>query len=420
MSGSSSPPAGSWPWLRQRLFPRGTNLIQWASYVILISMIILYVLNPPAVTPLQFFSTLVILSVLLVLNIVLDDVKALLPSEQAGAWVVVLVSAVLTFYTIIVGRMFLGIYMLFMVMAQANAMLPLRPALGLTAIMLGGYMVVLALSGSTPAELQMTGIGLLIGATFTVTLSQVLQRHSEQTERANRLLQQLQQANDKLVAAQQKEKELVIAEERVRVARDLHDGLGHHLTALSIQLQAAEKLLRGNPDLAAEAVHNARSEVQAALKEVRQSVAALRETPVDIQNLPQAIETLVEETGRRIGLQAHFEQTGQAARLSSATAMTIFRAAQEGLTNVQKHAVGASQVCIRLTYNEQAVSLSVEDDGRTPPGADLEEPGRFGLAGLRERANLLGGSLEFGPRPSGGFCVRLHLPIASDQGGRPL
>ncbi len=383
-------------------------------------MIILYVLNPPAITQFQFISSLVVLAILLVINIVLDDLKALLPSEQAGAWAVVLVSSILVFYTIIIGRMFIGIYMLFMVMAQANAMLPPRPALGLTAILLGGYMVILALSGSSPAELQMTGIGLLIGATFTVTLSQVLQRYSEQTERANRLLEQLQQANAELVAARQKEKELVIAEERVSMARDLHDGLGHHLTALSIQLQAAEKLFQANPGLAAEAVHNARSEVQAALKEVRQSVAALRETPVDIQNLPQAIKTLVEETGRLIGLQAHFEQTGQTARLSSAAAMTIFRAAQEGLTNVQKHAAGASQVCIRLNYNEQAVSLSVEDDGYALPGANLEEPGRFGLAGLRERASLLGGSLEYGPLPSGGFCIRLHLPIASDQGVRPL
>ncbi len=383
-------------------------------------MIILYVLNPPAVTPFRFISTLFVLAVLLVINIVFDDLKSLLPSEQAGAWVVVLASSVLIFYTIVVGRMFIGIYMLFMVIAQANAMLPLRPALGLTAILLGGYMVILALSGSSPAELQMTGIGLLIGATFTVTLSQVLQRYSEQTERANRLLEQLQQANAELVAARQKEKELVIAEERVRMARDLHDGLGHHLTALSIQLQAAEKLVRANPDLAAEAVHNARGEVQAALKEVRQSVAALRETPVDIQNLPQAIKALVEETGRLIGLQARFEQTGQVARLSPAVAMTIFRAAQEGLTNVQKHAVGASQVCIRLAYGEQSVTLSVEDDGHSTAGVSLEEPGRFGLAGLRERANLLGGSLEYGPQPACGFCVRLQLPIDSEVEGKRL
>lgn len=383
-------------------------------------MIVLYVLDPPEISPFRFVSTLVALAALLVINILLDDLKALFPSELLSIWVIVLFSSALAFYAIIAGRMFIGVYMLFMIMAQANAMLPLRPALGLSIVLLGGYLGVLALSGSGPAELQLTAIGLLIGATFTVTLSQVLQRFSEQTERANRLLEQLQQANAELVAARQREKELAIAEERVRMARDLHDGLGHHLTALSIQLQAAEKLVQTNPALAAEAVHNARSEVQAALKEVRRSVAALREAPVDIQDLPKAIESLVQEAGQLSGLHARFDQTGQPEGLSPAAAVTIFRAVQEGLTNVQKHAAGASSVCVRLAYSEQFVTLSVEDDGKNPPGGGLEGPGRFGLAGLRERANLLGGLLEYGPLPAGGFRIRLQLPIDSGQEGEPL
>jgi signal transduction histidine kinase len=204
---------------------------------------------------------------------------------------------------------------------------------------------------------------------------------------------------------------MAIAEERVRMARDLHDGLGHHLTALSIQLQAAEKMVRANPVLAAESVHNARGEVQAALKEVRQSVAALRESPVDILNLPQAIAELVAETGRRSGLQSSFFQEGEPNYLSPAAAMTIFRAAQEGLTNIQKHAVGASQLSIRLIYTTSSTRLVVENDGQ-PVEQDCQEPnGGFGLAGLRERAHLLSGTLECGPRPGGGFRVQIDLPV---------
>jgi signal transduction histidine kinase len=388
--------------------------------VILISMMVLYVLQPPDVSPFQFASTLVVLAGLLVINVFLDDLKRLLPDEQASIWVIVLLSSALAFYVIVAGRLFIGVYILFMIIAQANAMLPLWPSLGLSAALLGGYLGLLAWNGTGPADLRATAVGLLIGATFTVTLSQVLQRFSEQTERANHLLAQLQQANAELLAARQKEKELVIAEERVRVARDLHDGLGHHLTALSIQLQAAEKLVRANPDLAAEAVRNARGEVQAALNEVRQSVAALREAPVELQHLPQAIAALVEETGRRSGLDGRFEQSGPAGGLSPAAAMTLYRAAQEGLTNLQKHARGATRFTVRLAYGAREAALSVEDDGREPPDGSLEEAGRFGLAGLRERANLLGGELAYGPLPSGGFFLRLRLPTGTgSQGGPP-
>jgi signal transduction histidine kinase len=277
-----------------------------------------------------------------------------------------------------------------------------------------GFLLALYLTGAKPVEISSTAIGLVIGMTFVVTLSQVLLRYSEQTDRANSLLEQLKQANAELIEARQKEKELAIAEERLRMARDLHDGLGHHLTALSIQLQAAEKMTGSRPEMAAEALRNARGEVQAALKEVRLSVAALRETPVDITNLPQTIAGLVEECGKRSGLRAVFEQTGAPADLTSAAAMTLYRATQEGLTNVQRHAEGAAQVCVRLAYDAEFVELSIEDDGQGQPGCGPDENGNrggFGLAGLRERANLLGGQMECGPRPGGGFRIAMHLPL---------
>jgi signal transduction histidine kinase len=285
--------------------------------------------------------------------------------------------------------------------------------------MAGAYLGILARSGASVFELQNTAIGLLIGMTFTITLSQVLLRFSEQTDRANRLLGQLQQANMELVAARQKEKELAIAEERVRVARDLHDGLGHHLTALSIQLQAAEKLLSSNPEMAAEAVHNARGEIQAALQEVRQSVAALRETPLDLKDLPQAISRLMEETGKRTGLTTSFQLEGETVVLSAAAAVTLYRTVQEGLTNVQKHAVSASQVQARLTFQKSQVSLVFEDDGTDAPSSTIETGQGFGLAGLRERASLLGGELRCGPRSGAGFYLEISLPLDTQNQGAP-
>lgn len=417
---STPPSIGSWPWLRERLFPRGTNLIQWASYIILTTILLLYILTPPPVEGFAYYSTLVALALLLVINFLLDDLKRMLPSEQASIWVIMLVSTALTFYSVIAGQMFAAIYILFMISAQANAMLPPAPAVGFSIVIAGAYLGILAWSGATPAQIQSVALGLLIGMTFTITLSQVLLRYSEQTERANHLLEQLQQANAELLAAREKERELTIAEERVRVARDLHDGLGHHLTALSIQLQAAEKLLYANPDQAAEAVHNARGEIQAALQEVRQSVAALREAPVDFQNLPQAIARLVADLGRLGKVEAKFDLEGSPAPLTPAAAMTIYRTAQEGLTNVQKHAAGASLARVRLVYTADRVSLVVEDDGS---GAFAEggAPSRgFGLAGLSERAALLGGSLHFGPQAKGGFRIEINLPLAARPEGAPL
>jgi signal transduction histidine kinase len=344
----------------------------------------------------------------------MDDLIRLFSKPEVGRWAMMIVSTGLAFYAIAAGRQFATIYVLFMLAAQVNATFKPRPAIAFSVLVSAGFLLVLYLAGASSAEINSTAIGLLIGMTFVVTLSQVLLRYSEQTDRANSLLEQLKQANAELIAARQKEKELTIAEERLRMARDLHDGLGHHLTALSIQLQAAEKMTGSRPEMAAEALRNARGEVQAALKEVRLSVAALRETPVDITNLPQTIAGLVEDCGKRSGLRAVFEQTGAPIGLTSATAMTIYRATQEGLTNVQRHAEGAGQVWVRLAYDADFVELSVEDDGQGQPDCSPDgngASGGFGLAGLRERANLLGGQMECSPRPGGGFRIALRLPV---------
>lgn len=406
----SNAPNQFWPWLRERLFPRGTNLIQWAAYFIIIAMLISYAIQPPGVPPFQYNSTLLALTILLVITIVWDDLTARFPSEEAGEWTLLTISAVITFYAIIVGEFYNAIYIIFMIIARTNATLRPLPALGFSALLIGGYLGLSFANDLNPGHMLEFTVSILIGIIFTITLSQVLRLYSTQSEKMALLLEQIRQANAELVAARAKEKELTIAEERVRMARDLHDGLGHHLTALSIQLQAAEKMIGANPEQAAESVRNARGEVQAALKEVRQSVAALRETPVDIRNLPQAIAALVAETGQRNGLQGSFAQEGETADLSPAAAMTLFRAAQEGLTNVQKHATGARQISVRLVYTAERTCLTVENDGQAIT-VDCQDPsGGFGLAGLRERANLLGGSLECGPRAGGGFRLEITLP----------
>jgi len=234
------------------------------------------------------------------------------------------------------------------------------------------------------------------------------ERAFEQSERAEGLLADLQAAHLELKAAQEKEKELAIAEERMRLARDIHDGLGHHLTVLSIQLQAADKLVARNPQAAAEAIRLSRNEAQAALDEVRQSVGMMRRPPSESQPLPRLLADLAREFSEHTGLAARFESSGAPVELAPFAQHTLFRAMQESLTNVQKHGREVRTIQVRLDYEAQAVHLTVRDDGRQgePAGS-----GGYGLQGLRERLDQLGGQLCCGPGTGGGFEVDVRIPL---------
>ena len=186
--------------------------------------------------------------------------------------------------------------------------------------------------------------------------------------------------------------------------------MGHHLTVLSIQLQAAGKLVERNPQAAAEAIQLSRSEAQAALEEVRRSVAVMRRSPGESQPLPAALAAMVRDFDERAALRASFEQSGAPVELSPYAYQTLFRAAQEGLTNAQKHGKNVQHAWVQLAYRADAVRLSVRDDGQAVEDCCDDEPG-FGLAGLRERVGQLGGTLRSGPGETGGFEIEVSLPL---------
>ncbi len=400
------------PWitrLRDRFFPRGTNLIQWAAYVILISTMVLYAVDHSQSTLREFTITMSLLGILLLINILWEELLAHFASKPVGTWFLLILSASLMLTSLYVGKLITVIYIMFMLAAQANLMLRVRSAilfsLTISLTFLAGVVLLIGLNQQV-AEIA---VSLAIGLTFVVTLSQVLRLFEQQTIRTRVLLEDLKLVNAELLAARQKEKDLAIAEERVRLARDIHDGLGHHLTVLSLQLQAAEKNLAANPELAASAISTSRQEVQAALREVRQSVAALRQAPVDTQNLPVVLRDLASDFEQRTGILVTLQQSGQSSPLKPAVAMTLFRAVQEGLTNAQKHAQGVSRVELSLDFTPQTVSLIIQDDGNPhDPGASTSG---FGLAGLQERANLLGGEFLAQTNPQGGFILKISLPL---------
>jgi signal transduction histidine kinase len=208
--------------------------------------------------------------------------------------------------------------------------------------------------------------------------------------------------------------EAAALDERGRIARELHDVLAHSLSALSVELEGA-RLLALDRDVDADviaAIGRAHRHAAAGLDEARAAIKALRG---DMVPGPDKLEELLEDM-RASGIDCTLTITGEERRLPSEAALAIFRTAQEALTNVRKHAEEAERVEIRLEYDPDGVQLIVTDsagDGaepRVPQPAALAGAGAgYGVSGMRERAELIGGRLLAGPTEDG-FRVELWVP----------
>ena len=209
-------------------------------------------------------------------------------------------------------------------------------------------------------------------------------------------------ANAKLREFGAQAEELATMRERTRVARDIHDGLGHHLTVVGMQVQAARAVLATDPDRAEGLLGQAEDQTRQALTSVRESVAALRE-PRPTVPLSDQLRTLAAESATA-GLPTTVDVDGGERWLPDDVQVALHRAAQEGLTNVRKHA-SAQAAKVSLAYLEDSVSLEIVDDGRgLGPGSG------FGLVGIRERVESLGGSVTIESSPGAGVCVRVEVP----------
>ncbi|MDH6589700.1 signal transduction histidine kinase [Streptomyces sp. SAI-133] len=198
--------------------------------------------------------------------------------------------------------------------------------------------------------------------------------------------------------------ELSAATERNRLARDIHDSLGHHLTAISVQLEIASEFGDMDPGAAGRALAEARESVRLALGDVRQSVRALREE-VPRPALSAAFAGWAREGGS--GPRVTVEVTGEEDGYETAALTAMYRAAQEGLTNALRHA-RASRVSVDLRLTEDAARLTVTDDGRG--FAPAETTAGFGLTGMRERVHLVAGSVDIDTRPGQGTRLTVVVP----------
>jgi signal transduction histidine kinase len=296
-----------------------------------------------------------------------------------------------------------AIWLLMMpVVSQAAVRLPWPGLVVVSAAYLGINSALPEIPGWSGAERWRTALSLLSAFVFVIVMTKVVESARQARERAETLAGELEQANAQLRAAAAQAAELAAATERNRIARDIHDGLGHYLTVVAVQLQAARALLPASPERAGEALAKAEELARGALTDVRRSVGALREPDVR-PLLRSALEGLTRESG----LPAVFEVEGQPRPLPDPVEQALFRTVQEALTNVRKHA-GPAQVRVRLDYRDgRKVGVEVTDSGCGCP-ADAATGG-FGLAGLRERLAAVGGLLTAGNGAGGGFVVRAEV-----------
>lgn len=242
------------------------------------------------------------------------------------------------------------------------------------------------------------GMAFLSAIVFVAVFTQV----TVEEQKARR---ELVVVNQKLREYAAQIEELAVVQERNRLAREIHDGLGHYLTAINIQLKAAQAMNAQDPKLAGEALNNAQTLTQEALTDVRRSISALRADPTTSRPLAETLSRLLAEI-RTTGIRAELEVEGTPQPLAPQIEFTLYRAVQEGLTNVRKHA-HASWVDLRLSYSEHAVQVTLTDNG---VGSD-EPSGGFGLLGLQERVQLVGGTLRLTTARGEGFKIEVSIPI---------
>jgi signal transduction histidine kinase len=200
-----------------------------------------------------------------------------------------------------------------------------------------------------------------------------------------------------------------VAEERVRIARDLHDVVAHHITLVNAQAGVAHHLMRSEPEAAYEVLAHLKDASRAALDELRATVGYLRQSGEEARAPIPGVGEVdgLAESFRSGGMSVDVVRLGPVRRAASSVEVAAYRIVSEALTNAHKHAV-AARVCVTLEYRTDKLLITIVDDGRTGPSG---KSGGHGLIGMRERAAAVGGTVRAGARPEGGFRVRAELPL---------
>jgi len=204
------------------------------------------------------------------------------------------------------------------------------------------------------------------------------------------------------------------SEERLRIARELHDVLGHHLSLINVQAGVGLHLMDAQPEQARAALTAIKSASAEALREVRSVLGVLRPEEEAAPRTPAPGLHGVTDLAAEAGTAVRTEVVGVPRPVPAEVDRATYRIVQEALTNVRRHAGDAASASVTIEYGETELTAQIDDDGAgaaEPPAAGPPAAGGTGIAGMRERAVALGGELTAGTRPEGGFRVRVQLPL---------
>ncbi|MFI5841582.1 sensor histidine kinase [Catenuloplanes sp. NPDC051500] len=303
-------------------------------------------------------------------------------------------------------------FLLLVALCNLTLVFGLRAGAVTTAVLVGlQFTAQLTIGHRSPVQSVYEALGIALNGVFVMALATAVGEARAARDHADLLHEELTQAHQELRGYAERAHELAVAEERVRMARELHDSVGHHLTVVKVGLENAERWRDREPDAAWQDVRQAKTLTGDALQEIRRVVRALRPPQLEGRRGSEALRELA-RTFDGTGLEVSIEVDGAERPLDAAREIVLFRAVQESLTNALRHS-GAGRVVVRLGFTPDAVSLSVTDDGRGAEGAAHG----FGLTALAGRVRDAGGVLHAGDA-GGGFQVRIELP-SPDLSGAP-
>jgi signal transduction histidine kinase len=300
------------------------------------------------------------------------------------------------------------IFLFFILSAQAMVSLPTRAGLRWIALFAVVTGVGNFLNNSDLWNSLLNTVVNAAGFLFFGAFGNALMRAEMARTESQQLLADLQDAHRQLQAYAERVETLAVVEERNRLSREMHDTLGHRLTVSIVQLEGAGRLIDRDPRRAAQMVGTVREQLVEGLEELRQTLAALRSPLTAGVSLPRMIQTLATDFAQATQIEIQTDLPDQLPDLSEAQRNAIFRTAQEGLTNAQRH---ARATCVTVTIESTAdlIRLIIQDDGI---GFDpASRASGIGLHGMRERANYLHGKLEIDSQPGKGTTLTLTLPL---------
>jgi signal transduction histidine kinase len=303
---------------------------------------------------------------------------------------------------------------IYALMGQVCSSIPIRkwpiPLLAITALAGAAGGLIEAISAANWGDILGFVFFMVLWIGIAVFISMLFhERHQRE-----QLIAELRETRDELAQYAIQAEELAALRERTRLAREMHDSLGHALVVVNVKLEAAQRLYgvdvgRGDNELEA-----TRALVRATMVELRRSLADLRAPLPDHHDLPAALAHLAGEIRARSSLEVTYSAAPDLHRggiqIRPEATESLWRVAREALANVERHAAAG---CAALTLERQngALILRVTDDGSGVAPTDLARPGHYGITGMRERVEALGGTLRIAPRPEGGTVVEAVVPV---------